>query len=69
MASTVYETISSWTDQADQFLLTGHSAGGAVAALLFAHFKLSGVLRKPCRSLFLSVLKLTIHKLQQLSTA
>jgi putative lipase involved disintegration of autophagic bodies len=48
MAPMVHAAISSRIEQADRVLLTGHSAGGAVAALLFAHLKLSNAFRQSC---------------------
>jgi putative lipase involved disintegration of autophagic bodies len=51
MAKTIPTVIQAYRNDFHQLLFTGHSAGGAVAALLFSHFKLTGTLGETPRYL------------------
>ena len=41
MKDGIQETVLAHRDTIKQVLFTGHSAGGAIATLLFAHFELA----------------------------
>jgi hypothetical protein len=53
MAETVQDAIRSYNEPVNDVLFTGHSAGGAVAALLYLHFQLTHVLGNAKLLLFL----------------
>lgn len=44
MAGDIRSAILACSEPVDHVLFTGHSAGGAIASLIFAHFKMSGTL-------------------------